>query len=49
MATIAKSWLVTTCPKCLTRRVFLLTDGWVMTCSECGTKVQLDKTGILKE
>jgi len=49
MATVAKSWLVTTCPKCACRRVFLLNNAWVLTCSECGTHVQLDKTGILKE
>jgi len=49
MATVAKSWLVTTCPTCKCRRVFFLSDAWVLTCSECGTTLELDKTGVLKD
>jgi uncharacterized protein (DUF983 family) len=47
MATVAKSWLETQCPKCACRRVFHLTTGWVLTCSSCGHEKRLEKTGIL--
>ncbi len=49
MAAVAKSWLVMQCPKCVCRRIFVVRDGWVMACSECGTTIALDKTGVIKD
>lgn len=47
MATVTKSWLETTCPKCEARRLFHITDGWVLVCSVCGQRKTLEKTGIV--
>jgi uncharacterized protein (DUF983 family) len=47
MATVTKSWIETTCPKCACRRVFLLTEGWVLVCSVCGTQKKIEKNGIV--
>lgn len=47
MATVTKSWLETTCPRCECRRVFFLSDRWVLTCSVCGETRQLEKSGIV--
>ncbi len=46
MATVTKSWFETTCPKCACRRIFHLTDGWVLVCSACGEKRELEKSGV---
>jgi uncharacterized protein (DUF983 family) len=47
MATITKSWIATTCPKCECRRLFTLNDGWVLVCTICGFEKKLEPTGIV--
>jgi hypothetical protein len=47
MATVTRSWIETNCPKCETRRVFYLSEGWVLVCSVCGVEKKLEKNGIL--
>ena len=47
MATVTKSWIETNCPKCASRRIFHLTEGWLLVCSVCGTERRLEKNGIV--
>ena len=48
MAAVTKSWIETTCDKCACRRVFHVSDGWVLVCSDGGTQMKLEKSGLVK-
>ena len=47
MSTVVRSWIRALCNTCGTKRIFVLGEGWVLACAECGTEKRLETNGLL--